>query len=223
MYSKRVMAFCLALVLSIAVVNFSSIRETINWHRQDALAAAAWNGDISTVKLLLYAGADVNLCVGGRGCPIHSAVWNGHVEVVRFLLDKGANVNRKWKLGSTPLMVAAANGQTEIAKLLLTRGADVNPRDDFGTALEAASEQGHNEIVKLLLANGAGTNGNDERALRRAILNNHADAARLLLAHGVNLDRSGDDINNDIPSVLQIAVEQGNSEIVDLLKKAGAK
>ncbi|OCL01402.1 ankyrin, partial [Glonium stellatum] len=56
----------------------------------DALQAAALNGHVSIVKLLLQRGANVNDHGGFRCTALTVAAYRGHKEVVEILLDAGA-------------------------------------------------------------------------------------------------------------------------------------
>lgn len=103
-----------------------------------ALTGAAMNGSVEIAKLLLDAGADVNVVTG----PARAKVKNGTVTNARF----------------TPLILAAPYGPPALVKLLLDRGAKLDPVDERGmTALQSAvaSESDNVKTVRLLLAKGA--------------------------------------------------------------------
>lgn len=68
----------------------------------ETLLCIACETGIQVVKLLVEAGADVNL----KGCsvhPIHVAIACNEFEVVKCLLEHGADVNVKNVYGDTPL------------------------------------------------------------------------------------------------------------------------
>ncbi len=90
------------------------------------LTAAAGPGQISLVKLLLAAGADVN---------------------AKSAVDLFGKIR-------TPLMAAAEGGWIEIVHILLEAGADTNASVEGKTALDFAMENKHADVVDLLRAVG---------------------------------------------------------------------
>ena len=51
------------------------------------LHTASWEGNVSIVKMLIEAGADVDRCGGVFDCtPLHYACERGHKEVVDYLI-----------------------------------------------------------------------------------------------------------------------------------------
>ncbi|MFA5245695.1 MAG: ankyrin repeat domain-containing protein [Pedobacter sp.] len=69
-------------------------------------------------KMLLEAGADINVTQKSGATPLHSAAYNGNIELLIVLLEAGANVNAKMEDGKTPADKALERGFTEIAKIL---------------------------------------------------------------------------------------------------------
>jgi ankyrin repeat protein len=101
--------------------------------RDRAFCSAAFNGNISRMKLLLFLHSNVNCYPGGTVPPLESAAIGGQVEAVRFLLEHGASVNQKDKFGDTALEAAYApssrHHSDEIIKLLAAAGG-VRTRTD---------------------------------------------------------------------------------------------
>lgn len=79
-------------------------------------AVAANNTDIA--KILLEAGADVNVKQVSGITPLHSAAHHGNIELIILLLEAGANVNTKTEDGKTPADLASTSGFSELAKIL---------------------------------------------------------------------------------------------------------
>jgi ankyrin repeat protein len=80
-------------------------------------SAVASNYDM-IAKMLLEAGADVNVVQMSGATPLHSAAHNGNIELLIVLLEAGANVEAKMEDGKTPADKASEKGFTEIAKIL---------------------------------------------------------------------------------------------------------
>ncbi len=80
-------------------------------------SAVASNYDM-IAKMLLEAGADVNVVQMSGATPLHSAAHNGNIELLIVLLEAGANVEAKMEDGKTPADKASEKGFSEIAKIL---------------------------------------------------------------------------------------------------------
>lgn len=70
------------------------------------LLRAAKAADLPAMKLLLAAGADINLANAQGQTALHAAAQWGHDKLVQYLVDKGANVNARDRRGFTPLDAA---------------------------------------------------------------------------------------------------------------------
>lgn len=135
-----------------------------------ALYLAAYWGHLSLVRLLIEAGANLELGrESDKETPLIAASGNAlllkntdsfskiqQVETVKLLIQYGTNVNAKTTEGWNALSAAANAGAIEIVKVLLSVGADVNLKDIWGeTALNRALKAGHQKIVQLLKNAGA--------------------------------------------------------------------
>ena len=129
------------------------------WHPRTPLGAAARVGNLEIGKLLLAAGAEIDVNVNPDGTALAEAAHEGHSDFVTLLLGKGADVNAGSRGHGSALSAAANNGQTKIVALLLNKGAKVNAKHEgHGSALNAASWNGHTETAELLLQKGAEVN-----------------------------------------------------------------
>ena len=122
---------------------------------QTALWNAACQGHLGIVKLLLDAGAPVDIANNDGVSPIICALIHDHSEVANFLLDHGANYTVVDMFGSTLPHIAARRGDVQTVKRLLDcqcewLAQDVRGYTPFMRAVEADSL----EIVELMLASG---------------------------------------------------------------------
>ena len=111
---------------------------------QDALIAAAKQGDVGQVRAQLQAGADVNARDGGQRTALLHAVRGGQLAVVRAL-DRGRRGPGRSAIRTarTALMEAARRKEAMPALDLVAAGADVNLADKDGwTALMFAAKEG---------------------------------------------------------------------------------
>ena len=80
-------------------------------------SAVAANYDI-IAKMLIEAGANVNVVQISGDTPLHSAAQNGNIELIIVLLEAGANVNAITEDGQTAADKASKKGFGEIARIL---------------------------------------------------------------------------------------------------------
>lgn len=161
-----------------------------------ALQAAASDGQVGVVELLLADGADVNARDTSGATPLHEAAAEGHTAIAEMLIANGADVSAKDEDGNTPLHKAASSlhkvtsySHRAIVELLIANGADVNAKNTLGwTSLHwAARFGGETVVIELLLANGADINAkdvSDRTPLHYALSWNHKEVAKLLKQHG---------------------------------------
>lgn len=146
----KVYAFVSTLALSLAIVN---ALPRAKQQRQRSFAQAIMDGNFGRVRMLRFAGANINS--RGHCCmPLYLAAGQGRLDVVRYLLDQGADVNTREMLGGTALTEAVYYGHTDIVKELLFRGADTNAIGDEGTALDVATKKKLSAIAELLRHHG---------------------------------------------------------------------
>ncbi|XP_022257252.1 protein TANC2-like [Limulus polyphemus] len=83
------------------------------------IVAAAHQGHIGVVSLLLEFGADINAVTSTGLSPLSIASKQGCLEIVHLLLAKGAKINQMDKTGRCPLVYAAMNGHLEVTSKLV--------------------------------------------------------------------------------------------------------
>ena len=92
------------------------------WIEYNGLHIAAKRGHEAVVKVLIDAGADVNIRSHG-GTPLFLAALFGCTQVVHQLIKAGANVHLSDRNGLTPLAMAKNNGHCGCEKALIEAGA----------------------------------------------------------------------------------------------------
>jgi ankyrin repeat protein len=146
----RALAFASTLVFSFAIVSgLPKFKE----QRQRYFTQATMDGSLSRMRLLHFAGANINS--RSNGCmPLFIAAGEGRSDVVRYLLAEGADVNAREQLGDTALTEAAYYGHVALVKELLAHGADVNAIGNDGTALDIALNRNNSAVADLLKHHG---------------------------------------------------------------------
>jgi ankyrin repeat protein len=179
-------------------------------------------------KLLNNRDSDVNALNREGNSLLYVAAEKNQIDKINFLLDNGADVNIRNERGVTPLNVACDKNALAAVQLLIDRGADVNTRTNRGnTPLScAASGKGctllntgafnttydFTNVAKVLLDNGADVNLLNPLLIAARVGNQKM--VQLLLANGANINATDTTGQN----VLQIAEQQGHTNIVKFLK-----
>ena len=105
--------------------------------QKTAIHAAMMNGNVSCMKLLARAGADLNATSQFDLTPIMWAAGHGAVSSLRVLIEAGAYLNYRCEVdGRTALMRAAQYGQMDCLRVLVQAGAELHHEGHDGkTAL----------------------------------------------------------------------------------------
>jgi len=127
------------------------------------LADAAQQGNKEAVRTLLKEKADVNAAQGDGMTALHWAANKDDFDMVKLLLAAGANAKAMTRLGEiTPLFMACINGDAPMIDALLRAGADPKSVKANGTtALMMAASSGNADAVKVLLDHGADINAKE--------------------------------------------------------------
>lgn len=206
----------------------------------DALRVAAQNGHLSTVKLLIEAGAQPS----DQGhIALYGAANNNQAEIVEYLVKKEnyevnhpgialvaycsiGNIAKVKELvigqkispnaeGCNPLIKACKNNHLEIVKFLLASGARSKIGELDDKALETARKARHKEITFLLLKEGDYANENPELTAQTLC---YFDEPKKI----EELFKANPNINPDKEGLLSIAAKNGNLKTIETLIKLGA-
>lgn len=107
-----------------------------------ALMFAARVGDLSSARLLLAAGADVNDADAGGVSAVVVAAHSGYTDLVELLLEHGADANSA-EAGFTALHAAVMRRDEKMARALLRHGADPNVPVQAWTPTRRSSDDLH--------------------------------------------------------------------------------
>ncbi len=189
------------------------------------LMAASREGKLDMAKFLIETeGAMVNERDAEGNTPLIAAAGACQNKMARYLIEKGAEVNAaNSRYGSTALSIAAGKcDDPRVIRLLLDNGADLHVRNNGGdTPLLVAVKHDNRKTVEMMLQAGADIDEQNEgyTALMIAARRGYRGIVALLIEKNADLD-----IKNDIgKTALRLAKDYGQSEVVDLLEKAGAR
>ena len=156
------------------------------------------------------------------------ATKDGDIDAVRNLIDEeGASVVWPDSDGWTPIMWASRNGHTEIVTILLEEGAGVHDGIEHPfrrekmifVPLQIAIANGHTKIVRILLEGGADVDEQysampENTPLAEAVSRGYTEIVTILLEWGADKDAT----NFLGQTALDIAIENGHNDIVELLR-----
>ncbi len=158
--------------------------------RMTPLLYAARDGQTDAARLLVKAGAKLDLAEYNGITPLLMAVSNDHFDIASLLIEAGANVNAEDWYGRQPLWAAVESRNRDVSSVTATTN---------GVDREAALQ-----VITLLINKGANVNAQvkhfpprkgghafnmsyvptvGETPFYRASLNNDLPVMRLLLAH----------------------------------------
>lgn len=127
-------------------------------HQKAPIHYAVRQGTLEIVKMVVEAGADINLS-DEMGTPLHHAIGCRNDAMAEWMISRGADLyvskgrgQQKW----TPLLMAISLLNTNIALTLIKHMKEVDQKDERGnTALFLALEIDNLPIAQALVSRGA--------------------------------------------------------------------
>jgi len=135
------------------VSDLIALGANLDWQDEDnynytPLHWAARFERVEIARMLIKAGANLNMQDKWYQTPLHWAASNERAEIVRMLIDAKANVNVQDEDDWTPLHYAANNRRVEVARMLIDAGAKKDIEDNEGrTPYDLTTNE---ELKKLL-------------------------------------------------------------------------
>lgn len=186
--------------------------------KHSALHAAAANGNVHMVQLLLRKQAKSDLPNAFDETPLELAIAGGFKPVIERLVNVGAAID-----------IFAAIGLDDLEKVqseLEMDGSLITATRRGMTPLHIAAREGRVEIAKLLIAKESAIDARTQEKggmtpLHVAVLRGHAALVELLLTHAADPNPSMIENGTTAPP-LYFAVIQGRVDLTALLLESGA-
>jgi len=133
----------------------------VNAAQGDGMTALHWTalqGDVATMQVLLYAGANLGSTTRlGGYTPLHLASKEGRGAAVATLTAAGSDAGRATDTGVSALHLAAQSGDAATVAALIDAGADVDVADEGAerTPLMFAAASNRLDAMRVLIDAGA--------------------------------------------------------------------
>ena len=145
--------------------------------------------------------------------PLIYAVIANKLSVTKVLVGMGAQINTSNYKGISPLYIAMKNNNKDLFDYLIAKGGDGGDIN----LLMLAIEENNSKIIESLINNNSFDVGltltNGDNLIHFAAKNNSADAIKLLIEAGVDLDG----VNSGGYTPLMLAAVYGSIEAADVL------
>ena len=203
------------------------INTSINSSEDTLLNYAAIYNNIDIVKLLVEAGASVNIANDDDETPLHTAVYRGNIDIVKYLIEKDANIvdtlNTRDAIDLyTPLHLAlSCPGPIEdevtmkylnIAELLIKKTTDKRN-------LETTDKRNNTPLLKLIGTSIRISIKDRYRGMENSELYTAAlKLVNLLIKKRVNINAADNNRNTPLHRVLK----NNDFELAHILMEAGA-
>ena len=179
--------------------------------------------NIETAKYLIEHGANVNQIDEYGAIPLFNVTW--YYDLAKLYIESGSDIHHKDENGCPILFRTIMNNNYKLLKyLIVEKSIDVNDtcQNDINSLIWfiiIRRKEKNVNIVKLLIEHKININHHDKyknTALHYAVkYDSKKELIKLLLDNGAKVDIKN--IQGKTP--IDIAIEKGRKDIVDLLKK----
>ncbi|MGG6266749.1 ankyrin repeat domain-containing protein [Leptolyngbya sp. AN03gr2] len=175
------------------------------------LYIAATHHQLEVARLLIQAGATIDMNCEQDNRDIETACQLGDREMVSLLIENGAEI------GSSLVWEAATGGHTQLVKFLIERyNLAVQCDDCRWNPADAAAIGGHLETLEFLMAQGAFIISKE--IIYWTALNGHPEMVQFLANHNFDPNIRA----YDIDTALEAVAERGDAAMVKTLLSVGA-
>jgi ankyrin repeat protein len=210
------------------------LQKPMKQDRPTPLHLAATFGQLQTVRVLVDAGAEVNVAGPMGETPLHAAAQHGHLLVVEYLVEHKADVNAKMKeitfnarapARITPIMRALESDHADVVRFLAKAGGlpAIDDAKNAPSLLRHAGEMKHLRIAQLLIEQGAPVDTsippNDNTVLELAAQEGDLGMVKWLLSPKFD----GKGLAQHVQKALNLAVDSGHTEVVKFLLLQGGE
>ena len=189
-----------------------------------ALQAACQNGHSHIAKVLLSAGADIELEDDDGDRAVHHAAFGNASAVMEILATAGADLNARNKRRQTGLHISVNKGHVDSVRSLLQHGCHSSLQDSEGdTPLHDAISKNRDDMTSLLLKHGADislSNNAGFNCVQHASLRGNLSSLQLML---LNISRPWivDEKKDDGYTALHLACLNNHIKVVKCLVEFG--
>ncbi len=127
------------------------------------MVAEKWK-NAEPAKLLIKAGAPIEVLDKGKETPLHLALRKNNISVAKVLMENVKDINKRGYVTLTPLDYAIGHTTPNVVQLVIDHGADVNKCDGDGwSPVYRAALLNRIDMAKVLLANKSKINIKDRK------------------------------------------------------------
>ncbi|KAF5609187.1 ankyrin repeat domain-containing protein [Fusarium pseudoanthophilum] len=147
----------------------------------DQVIACVKHGNLTQLKRLLDAGADINVLSTSCRSALSVAAEYGHRQLVDFILQIGGFLDLQDSNGESALWWASRSNHVGVVQRLLELGAQVDlPDSDGNSPLCVACQNNLVDIAECLLKAGGNPNGTTHYGMTPLLLSVNANRMKLL-------------------------------------------
>ena len=199
------------------LVSVGAAVNQVNREGGTPLIICAGKGYLSTLKVLLSNGAQVNSQGKAKSVHVSAVEWateSGHEECALELMRRGAHIWHRRKGGMNLLMIACVRGLPRVVEQCLKQGSSESIHETLNgsSALMLACENGRDECVKVLLdSDRINTNLDEGSLILLAITGKHENCVLELISRGINMANK---MSIDDETLLMLACKNGLVKVV---------